>query len=209
MKTKMILSAFFLSVVCSSVKAQEMPDLANWPEASRMAAQEMMDKYGKPSVMSNDLLVWMKKGVWDKISVDKEETKHSFPVEHTDMMEQCISYKVPSDKLDELAKFDGSVKYDRTQGLLSARCDKEANNMLALNLSYDIIKGKKSVEQARKAYGDIVKEKMNGGDPAYMKKLIFQSQKMAMDADVNTTGLDKEGNKVAKSGTKGAKKGMN
>jgi hypothetical protein len=138
----------------------------------------------------------MNKENWKKITVNREETKHIFPVAHTDMMMQCVSYKVPADKLDELGKFDGSVVYDRTQGLLSARCDKEANNLLALNLSHDIITGKKTVEQARKAYGDIVKEKLNGGDPAYMKKLMFDTQKNAADPDINTTGLDKEGNKV-------------
>jgi hypothetical protein len=140
----------------------------------------------------------MNKGDWKKITVSREETKHDFPVAHTDMMMQSISHKVPTDKLDELGKFDGSVVYDRTQGLLSARCDKEANNVLALNLAHDVITGKKTVDQARKAYGDIVKEKMNGGDPAYMKKLLFSTEMNAADPDINTTGLDKDGKKVGK-----------
>jgi hypothetical protein len=173
------------------------PDFAGWPEASQMAAQEIMGKYGNPDVQDNDVMIWMNKDPWKKIMVEKADTKHSFPVEHTDMMTQCVSYKVPLDKLDELGKFDGSVVYDRTQGLLSARCDKEMNNFLALNLSYDVITGKKSVDQARKAYADIVKEKMGGGDPEYMKKLQFSAQGGAADPDINTTGMDKKGNKVA------------
>lgn len=60
--------------------------------------------------------------------VSKVESKHNFPVAHTDMMEQCIDYKV---KYDELCKFDWNVTVDRTQGTMSARCDKEANNLLA------------------------------------------------------------------------------
>lgn len=169
-----------------------MPDLSGWPEASRMAVEEITTKYGKPDGVTADELIWMNKGVWKKVCINKKETKHSFPIEHTDMMQTAISYKVPEDKMDELGKFDGSVTFDRTQGMLAARCDKEGNNFLALNLANDIITGKKTVEEARKAYGDIVKEKMNGGNPAYMQKLSFSPQDNVADPDKNTTGLTKE-----------------
>ena len=169
-----------------------MPNLSSWPEASRMAVKEINDKYGKPDGATKDELIWLKRGVWKKICIDKKETKHSFPIEHTDMMQTTISYKVPTEIMDELSKFDGSVTFDRTQGTMSARCDKEGNNFLALNLANDIITGKKSVEEARKAYGDIVKEKMNGANPLYMQKLTFAVQENTADPDINTTGLTKE-----------------
>ena len=51
---------------------------------------------------------------------------------------------------------------------------------------------KSSVAEARKRYGEIVKEKMNGGSPEYMQKLTFSPQKVTIDPDVNTTGLTKE-----------------
>ena len=187
-----------MSVLCVTVgfgqtqKKDQQASLNNWPEASRMAAQEMMDKYGKPEAMGDNVLIWMNKGAWKSIVVHKNETKHSFPIEHTDMLEQTISYKVPVEKMEELGEFDGSVTFDRTQGTLSARCDKEENNLLALNLANDIVTGKKTVEEARKAYGDIVKEKMNGGNPEYMAKLTFSAQQTAGDPDENTTGLTKE-----------------
>ena len=169
-----------------------MPDLSGWAAASKMAVEEITAKYGKPDGITNDELIWMNKGVWKKICISKTETKHSFPIEHTDMMTTTLMYDVPEDKMDELGKFDGSVTFDRTQGCISARCDKEANNFLALNLANDIIIGKKSVEEARKAYGDIVKEKMNGGNPEYMQRLSFSAQPNAADPDKNTTGLTKE-----------------
>lgn len=169
----------------------KMPDLSGWPEASRMAAEEITAKYGNPDINSPDELIWMNKGVWKKICIIKNETKHSFPIEHTDMMQTTISYKVPVDKMDDLGKFDGSVTFDRTQGTMSARCDIEGNNFLALNLANDIVTGKKTVEAARKAFGDIVKEKMNGGNPLYMQKLTFSTHKNAADPDKNTTGLTK------------------
>ncbi len=169
-----------------------MPDVSDWPEASKMAVEEIIGKYGKADGVTSEELIWLNKGVWKKISITMNETKHSFPIEHTDMMTTTLSFKVPEEKMDDLGKFDGSVTFDKTQGTLSARCDQEANNFLALNLAHDIITGKKTVEQARKAYGEIVKEKMNGANPPYMAKLSFSSDPNSANPDKNTTGLTKE-----------------
>lgn len=173
-------------------KTMMTPDVSNWPEASKMAVDEITAKYGKPDGITADELFWLKKGVWKKICISKMESKHSFPIEHTDMMQTSISYDVPEDKMDDLGKFDGSVTFDRTQGTMSARCDKEGNNFLALNLANEIVLGKKTVVQARKAYGDIIKEKMKGGHPIYMEKLSFTVKSNTADPDKNTTGLTKE-----------------
>lgn len=175
-----------------SVDDISAPDIKTWPEASRMAAEDMLTKYGEPDAAGKEVLGWLDKGIWKTIHVTKKETKHSFPIEHTDMLEQCIAYKVPEDKMDDLGQFDGSVTFDKTQGLMCARCDIEGNNFLALNLAHDIVTGKKTVEEARNAFAEIVKEKMNGGDPAYMKSLTFSPQNNSADPDKNTTGLTKE-----------------
>ncbi len=167
-------------------------DVENWPKASQMAVEEMTNKYGKPDVIDEEVVAWMNKGMWKTIHVNKKESKHSFPIEHTDMMEQCISYKVPVSKMDDLGKFDGSITFDRTQGLMCARCDVEANNLLALNLANDIVTGKASVKTARRMFANIVKEKMNGGNPVYMQKLTFAPHSSPADPDLNTTGLSKD-----------------
>ncbi|MBC7523378.1 MAG: hypothetical protein H7239_02935 [Flavobacterium sp.] len=180
-----------LQSVSSSNENNNLADVSNWNKSSQMAVDEITKKYGKPNGITSDELIWTDAGVWKKIAITKMESKHSFPIEHTDMMQTTIMYKVPEDKMDELGMFDGSVTFDRTQGTMSARCDKEANNFLALNLANDIITDKKTVEQARKAYGDIIKEKMTGANPEYMSKLTFSSQPKAADPDKNTTGLTK------------------
>jgi hypothetical protein len=168
-----------------------MGDLKNWPMASQMAAKEQMEKYGKPDEMTPTMLVWHNNGAWQKTMISSMESKHDFPKAHTDVMEQCISYKVPLDKYDELAMFDGSVTVDRTQGTIAARCDKEENNLLALNLAHDVITGKKSVEEAREAYGKIVSDAMKGMKSDYMKKLMFSADASAPDADMTTISMDK------------------
>lgn len=166
-------------------------DVSSWSESSRMAVDEITKKYGEPTGIMNDELIWTNVGGWKKICISKMESKHNFPIEHTDMMQTTIMYSVPVDKMDDLGMFDGSVTFDRTQGTMSARCDMEANNYLALNLANDIITNKKTVAQARQAYGDIIKEKMSGKNPEYMTKLTFSSQNNAADPDKNTTGLTK------------------
>ncbi|MBC7826623.1 MAG: hypothetical protein H7122_02670 [Chitinophagaceae bacterium] len=168
-----------------------MEDLKNWPMAAQMAAKEQIAKYGKPNETTATMLVWHNNGVWKKTVISKMESKHDFPKMHTDVMEQCINYKVPLDKYDELAQFDGSITVDRTQGTIAARCDKEENNLLALNLAYDVITGKKSVEEARDAYGKIVSDAMKGQKSDYMKKLMFTNDMSAADPDKTTIGVNK------------------
>lgn len=167
-----------------------MDELKTWPEAAQMAAKDMMEKYGKPDEMTSTMAVWHNNGPWKKTVISKMESKHDFPKTHMDCMEQCINHKVPLDMYDdELAQFDGSVTVDRTQGTIAARCDKEENNFLALNLAHDVITKKKSVEEARQAYGDMIKQAMSGNKPEYMKKLMFTSEMNSPDSDVNTIGM--------------------
>jgi hypothetical protein len=179
------------NIVCIDKSSAMIPNLTGWSDASRLVLEEISKKYGKPDGVNDDELVWIKKGVWDKICVSKKETQHNFPYEHTDMLQTTINYKVPIIKMTELGNFDGSITFDRTQGTMSVRCDNEATNFLALNLAHDIITNSKTVEQARDAFGKIIQEKMSGGNPIYMQKILFTIQKDTTNSDKNTTGLTK------------------
>jgi hypothetical protein len=44
-----------------------------------------------------------------------EEIPHRFPEPHMDPLLQTINYRVPPDKFDELAHYDGSVIAERTK----------------------------------------------------------------------------------------------
>ena len=137
---------------------RDMPDISAWPEASQMASAMMMDKYGKPNESTEHMLVWYNNGPWKRTTIYNEETKHIFPVDHVDVMEQVINYKVPPNKFSDLAAYDGSVTVRMTDGELSAKCDKEGANFLAVNLANDVITGKKSVTEARNFYANAIKD---------------------------------------------------
>ncbi len=156
---------------------------ASWPEASKKAISAMTEKYGQPHEATASMVIWHDSGPWKRTIVYKEEVTHLFPKKHTDVMQQFVDYRVPPEKFSELAQFDGSVVAERTNGELSARCDKEEMNMLALNLSYEILQGKKNPAEARKEYGKSAMAFMAGKTNKYTSQLNIPAQKDTRDPD--------------------------
>ena len=168
----------------------DMMEMKSWPMASQMAVKDMMTKYGKPDEATPTMMAWNNKGPWAKTVVFKQEYQHNFPMPHTDLLQQWVGLKVPTDKLNDLAKYDGSVVVERTTGMISARCDKEGANFLALNLAHDIIMGKRTVEDARQMYGQEIMKMKAGQMTEYTKGLKFTPNSNASDTDM---ALDKKG----------------
>ena len=155
--------------------------LQAWPEEHRDVAQTIVDKYGEPDEMTPSMLIWYENGPWQATVVTRNASDHTFPMPHTDLVEQFVSYQVPPEKCDELAAFDGSVMVRRTEGLMSARCHDEPANFLALNLAHDIIAGDKDVQQARETYVQALKDFRAGKPTPYMDRLHFAQQPDAAD----------------------------
>lgn len=150
--------------------------MVGWGATPKKVAMEMIAKYGQPHEATASMLVWHNNGPWKRTVVYREERNHAFPIAHTDLVEQFIDYKVPPAKHTEIAVFDGSVNIDRTGGELSARCDKEAANMLALNLADEIVTGKRNVAQARAHYAASIQAMMAKKPNEYTQRLLFASQ---------------------------------
>lgn len=148
--------------------------LQDWPDTSKKAAQAMIKKYGQPQEVTATRLIWHDNGPWKRTTVINEEIDHDFPMPHKDVLEQTVNYDVPADRFDDLARYDGSVMVERTRGEISARCDKEEANFLALNLAHEIVTGKRSVDEAREFYATTMKEMMSGKMSPYVKGLRFK-----------------------------------
>lgn len=151
--------------------------IAAWPKVARQAAETTVEKYGPPDEASSNRLIWHENGPWRRTVVYSEEVPHRFPTPHHDVLEQYIPYKVPVEKFNELAAFDGSVLVDRTKGEISARCEGEEANFLALNLANEIVEGRKDVESARAAYGEAMQAMQKGDTPEIMQRLLFSVQR--------------------------------
>ncbi len=180
--------------------------IASWPERPRLGAEQMIAKYGAPQQVTPEKLIWDNPGKFKRITVTKAEDHHDFPLPHMDYLEVTIDYPVPTEKADEITKFDGSVTFDKTRGEMSARCDLEGHDILSLNLAHDVATGKKSSEEARKAFGEIVAEDMAGKYPPYTTALQFETKTMVANADMTTMpGAPKRAMKEAAEVKGGAK----
>lgn len=156
-----------------------------WPEESRQAAEVLMEKYGSPAEWTPSHLTWNAVSPFKRISVYREQVTHRFPVLHKDIVEHVISYRIPVERVEELAKFDGSVSYNRTLGELCVRGNDESMNILALNLASDILRGKKDFEEARLEYGRLAVDFLNGNNPKETEALLFAGQNETADADIS------------------------
>jgi hypothetical protein len=158
--------------------------LSTWPAKPQEVGRQMIEKYGQPDEITASMMVWNGKGPWKRTILYRDEVPHSFPMKHTDLLEQFVDYRVPPEKFDELARYDGSVIVERTKGEISARCDKEEMNFLALNLSDDIVKGKRTVEAARAFYAKTAMAFKEGKKDPYTQGLRFSPAKAgAADPD--------------------------
>ncbi len=126
----------------------------DWPAAPKKGARQMLEQYGEPNEATPSLLIWHRNGPWKRTIVSRDEIVHDFPTTHTDYITQVVDYRIPPERCDDIAAFDGSCLVDRTAGEAAARCDAEAMNILTLNLMHGIVTGATSVEEARKIYAE-------------------------------------------------------
>ncbi|HEY4707798.1 MAG TPA: hypothetical protein VII64_10085 [Thermodesulfobacteriota bacterium] len=166
---------------------------SRWPDASRRAARDMIERYGAPDHITRGFLIWEKAGDWEEIIARRDPIEHNFPAPHMDTLEQAAAYEVPEDKFDDLAVFDGSIIAERTRGTISSRSWSEAMNCLALNLAHDIITNIKTVEEAREAYAAIANDYMQGKEHPYTRGLRFRGSATDVTRDPDYYIQDRRG----------------
>lgn len=160
----------------------------DWPITSKSAVNSMIEKYGLPSIVSADQFIWYNTAPFKRSVVYREEIKHQFPMEHSDVLVQVVDYRVPRDKLDDLSKLDGSLVIDRTKGELAARSDKEEMNFLALNLADKVVRGDMNVTQARKEFEKSALAFSAGTSNRYLTGLNFKMEGNTADPDLGRKG---------------------
>lgn len=157
--------------------------IAAWPQTSRDVAETIVGKYGPPSEVTATRLIWHNNGPWKRTIVYRDAVPHNFPMPHPDLLEQVVDYRAPLDRYDELAMYDGSVIVERTKGEMAARCDAEGANFLALNLANEVATGSRTVEEARRMYGEQIRMMKNGQMTPYTSGLMFTPPPSGNDPD--------------------------
>jgi hypothetical protein len=113
--------------------------------------------------------------------------KRRTPNPQSDVVECFIDYRVPLEMFSELAKFDGSVIVEPTKGEVSARCDMEAANFLAINLMRKIVTGELDAAQAHEVYTETAAAYVVSRSAPLAEGFQFQlPQEQTNDTDTTT-----------------------
>jgi hypothetical protein len=166
--------------------AWSQKSLAGWPDTTRRLGAQLATKYGIPTEVTANNVTWRDKGPWKRTTLYKDGPQHNFAAPHKDVLEQAVNYKVPVDKLAEIARFNRSLIPNLTRGELASISDSEELNFLGLNVAHDIVIGERDAEQARTYYAQIVRAKMIKEPEAALQRLKFtpaKDTKETADAD--------------------------
>ena len=166
-----------------SAESWAQKHLEGWPPKTIALAVELVKQYGEPAEATPTQVTWFHNGPWKRTALFKEGAAHNFPKPHQDVLEQSVDYRVPLDKVADLLKYNGSLVIDRTRGELSAHCDSEKQNLIALNIANDIVKGDRNVEQALAYHAQIIVGLRDGEPETYPQKLRFKPSAAADAAD--------------------------
>jgi hypothetical protein len=158
-------------------EAQVKSILRDWPAPQKNVAQQMIAKYGRPNQATPTKLFWYNNHPWKRTELSKDVVLHHWPTVHTDFLTQVIDYRVPPEKFDEIAQFDGSIICDRTRGEVSVRCDSESANVLGMNMVHEIVTGKRTVEDARRISCESTVAYNLGRSAPYAERLLFEPPK--------------------------------
>lgn len=143
-----------------------------WPAPQRAAARALIDKYGHPEQYDSHALAWFNNGIWKRTVVYR---KGPLPGPNRDkqFLQQTVGYIVPADKIAALKKFDKRLEVSQTAGEMTFTSDREATNLLALNLADEIVTGKRTVASARAFFMRTTVLAAAGKSSPYRKDLRF------------------------------------
>jgi hypothetical protein len=152
-------------------------DWSDWSDESLQAMDYMLLHYGSPDVQTEKMAIWYSCSPWKWTIVYSEAVSHNFPEPHKDVIEQCMAFRVPWYRMNDIAEFNGSVECSRTRGEIKVRCAQEALNFLTINMVYEIVTRKKDVKSARNYLAAASAKYMRGErkDP-YTKKFLAIKQ---------------------------------
>jgi hypothetical protein len=160
--------------------------IRSWPPEARKAADKIIAKYGMPHEATETMLVWNNNAPWKQTIIHREGVPHHFPAPHIDIVDQIVDYKVPPEKHNDLAAYDGSVYVERTKGEMGVCCGAEEMNILALNLAHEIVLGRKTVAEARQKYAESMMALASGWPVPAATQLQFLSATTPSDMEYGT-----------------------
>jgi hypothetical protein len=157
--------------------------LLSWPAPSRTAARALIEKYGPPDAYDTHELVWHRNGPWDRTMIFDHATWSSRADKNKDgdFLMQTVGYAVPPEKRQELRRFDPGLAFNPETGELSSKSASEGANFLALNLADEIVRGRRTVAEARRFYRYARDLQLSGKSSPYNDGLMFRVRLTSLD----------------------------
>ena len=157
----------------SQAQRQALADavVANWAGNSAVAARALIDKYGCPDAVESHRLTWWNRGPWKRTTVWEQTPLYAS--DDLPVIEQAVYFPIVASDAERLRQFNGEIEFDMQSGELVSQSMREETNFLNLNLAYDIIAGRKTIEQARQDYLRLLELGASGKTSAYMSGLLF------------------------------------
>lgn len=139
--------------------------IATWPQSSRALADRLISKYGEPSEIADDKIVWNDAKPWKRTTLYRDGGQAP--------LEQVAAHPVPEDKAKELERVKGEVWAGLGKDEISARGSSEEMNFIAVNLAHEVLVGEKTVEAAQAAFGREKAFASAGRSSQYREGLLF------------------------------------
>lgn len=155
---------------------------SGWPQSSIVAAKELITKYGNPTEVTSDKLIWRNFAPFKEIIVHRNLYSSYFPLLHQNAVEHVIDYKAASDRVTNVWNYNGSVVLDRTQGQMSSFGPNEEMNVLSMNLTHKIMSGEINEDRAKVIHGQETLDFLNGEKSSLTQSLLFGTQINTADA---------------------------
>jgi hypothetical protein len=153
--------------------------IEQWAEGPRGAAQDLIARHGGPDEYTGQRLIWHDRGDWwSRTEILNEEVPHNFPEEHHGFLYQTVAYGVPAERASELLDLWGSLIIDRVKGELTSRADREETNLLAINLSHQVVQEETTAEAAREV---LAQARLEGQHEELWQRLLFDPETLAPD----------------------------
>ncbi len=150
-----------------------------WPDVPRLAADEMLKRYGVPDEIAGSRLQWDGRGDWLYTTVYRDE---DLP-RRSGVVEQAVRYRVPVGNWRDLSAMSMGVSYDSVEAALVASSESEETNTLALNVAVDVIKGRRGVDEARRFYRRTLDLSLSGKSSRYTRRLLFKPTPMKKERE--------------------------
>lgn len=160
-------------------KTDQTPEMIiqKWPKDVQALGKVMIERYGAPSMSSADELVWNNNGPWRKSVLHRKGLTQGTVGKDRDHLEQTLVYEVPADKVAELKRFDKRIMVNQAAGEISSRADSESMNFLVLNLADDIVRGERSLQEARAFSLKVKMLEKAGKTSPYLEGFVFAAKK--------------------------------